>query len=148
MTQVSKYPISDIVYKRIFEIFSKSLVKIESKNEASQFIEDFLTPSEQVMLAKRLAIAFLLDKGYDFREIHKILRVSFTTINRVKLMKKIGGGGYQKIINKLLTEEQVKDFILRVGEMVTTEFGRVGTGKGAWRYLHHELEKRRRSKPF
>lgn len=148
MSQVSKYPISDTVYKRILGIFLQSLIKLHTKEESQQFIKDFLTPTEQIMLAKRLAIAFLLEKKYDFRTIGRILRVSVTTIARVNLMRKIGGEGYHKIIGKLLTEEQVKDFLLKTGEMVATEFGSVGAGKGVWRYLHHELEKKRRSQPF
>ncbi len=61
MTQVSKYPISDLVYQRILEIFFETLVGIKTKAEAYQFIKDFLSPTEQTMLSKRLAIAFLLE---------------------------------------------------------------------------------------
>ncbi|MBI4999416.1 hypothetical protein HZB97_01445 [Candidatus Gottesmanbacteria bacterium] len=147
MTQVSKYPISDKVYQRILEMFFKSLVEIKTDDEAQQFIKDFLSPTEQVMLAKRLAIAFLLEKNYEFREISKILRVSLTTVARVSLMRKIGGEGYRRIIEKLLREEQVKDFLLRVGESLTDLMSK-GKGSGTWRYLHHELKSKRREKPF
>lgn len=147
MTQVSKYPISDKIYQRILEIFLKSLVKIETNDEAQQFIKDFLSPVEQIMLAKRLAIAFLLEKKYDFRQISKILRVSLTTIARVSLMRKIGGVGYQKIIHKLLNEEQLKDFLANIAETLT---GLMTTGKGSttWRHLNQELKNKKQSKPF
>ncbi|MFZ5365909.1 MAG: YerC/YecD family TrpR-related protein [Patescibacteria group bacterium] len=148
MAQVSKYPISNTVYERILEIFFKSLVEIKTKDEANQFIKDFLTPTEQIMLAKRLTIAFLLEKDYDFRSISKVLRVSLPTIARVNLMRKYGGQGYQRIIKKLLREEAVKDFLLRVGEALSGEMGRGGKGSGAWRYLRQELEKKRQEKPF
>lgn len=147
MTQVSKYPISDRIYQRILEIFLKSLVKIETKDEAQQFIKDFLSPVEQIMLAKRLAIAFLLEQNYEFREISKILRVSLTTIARVSLMRKIGGVGYQKIIHKLLNEEQLKKFLNNIAENLTSL---MSTGKGSttWRYLNQELKNKKQSKPF
>lgn len=147
MTQVSKYPIPDIVYKRIFDIFCKSLVKIDTKDEASQFIKDFLTPTEQIMMAKRLAIAFLLDKGYDFRSVHQVLRVSFTTVARVSLMKKYGGKGYQKMIDKLLFEEQVQHFLLKIGEVLTS-ITKGGPGTGVWRYLNQEIKRKQKAKPF
>jgi len=148
MTQVSKYPIPDKVYERILEIFFKSLVGIKTQDEAKQFIGDFLTPTEQVMLAKRLAVAFLLEKGYDFRAISKILRVSLSTVARVNLIRKYGGQGYQKMIKKLLTEEQVKDFLLKVGQALSGELGKGGKGSGVWRYLNQEIEKKRKEKPF
>lgn len=147
MTQISKYPISDKIYQRILEIFLKSLVKIETNDEAQQFIKDFLSPTEQIMLAKRLAIAFLLEQNYEFREISRILRVSLTTIARVSLMRKIGGVGYQKIIHKLLNEEQLKEFLGNIAESLT---GLMSAGKGSttWRYLNQELKNKKQSKPF
>lgn len=148
MAQVSKYPISKAVYERIVEIFFKVLVDIETKSEASQFIKDFLTPTEQIMLAKRLAIAFLLEKDYDYRTISKILRVSLPTVARVNLIRKYGGQGYQRMIKKLLREEKVKDFLLKVGEALSGDLGKGGKGSGAWRYLHQELKKKRKKKSF
>lgn len=148
MTQVSKYPISSKVYEKILEIFFKSLSEIKMNDESRQFIKDFLTPTEQIMLAKRLAVAFLLEKDYDFRTITRILRVSLTTVARVNLMRKYGGQGYQNMIKKILTEEQVKNFLLKIGQVLSGEMGKGGKGSGMWRYLNQELEKKRRGKPF
>jgi len=148
MTQISKYPISTAVYNRILEIFFKSLAEVKMDEESRQFIRDFLTPTEQIMLAKRLAIAFLLEKEYDFRTVVKILRVSLTTVARVNLMRKYGGQGYQKMVKKLLSEEAIKDFLLKVGEALTGVVGKGEKGSGAWRYLHQELRKKQKEKPF
>ncbi len=147
MTQISKYPITDNVYQRILDIFFKSLVEIQTGDEAKQFIKDFLSPTEQIMLSKRLAIAFLLEKKYEFRQISRILRVSLSTVAKVSMMRKYGGEGYQKIINKILKEEQVKDFLAKVGESLTEVVSK-GKGSGTWRYLNQELKTKRQSKPF
>lgn len=150
MTQVSKYPIRNVIYERILEIFLKTLTKIDSKTEAQQFIKDFLTPTERIMLSKRLAIAFLLEKDYDFRTISEMLRVSMSTVARVNLMRKYGGRGYQRMIRKLLREEKVKDFLIKAGEAITGVAGKSTKGGSGWRYLHYELKKKRRKrkKPF
>mgnify|MGYP001091227409 CR=1 FL=1 len=148
MAQVSKYPISKAVYERILDVFFKTLIEIRTKSEANQFINDFLTPTEQIMLSKRLAIAFLLEKEYDFRSISKILRVSLTTIASVNLIRKYGGRGYQKMIGKLLREEKVKDFLSQVAETINGKMGKSRKGGEAWRYLHKELEKKGKKKPF
>ena len=147
MTQISKYPITDNVYQRILDIFFKSLVEIKTGDEAKQFIKDFLSPTEQIMLSKRLAIAFLLEKKYEFRQISRILRVSLTTVAKVSMMRKYGGEGYQKIINKILREEQVKDFLEKVGESLTEVVSK-GKGSATWRYLNQELKTKRQSRPF
>ena len=147
MAQISKYPISNNVYERILEIFFKTLIKIQTENEAEQFIKDFLTPTEKIMLAKRLAIAFLLEKEYDYRTISGILRVSLPTVASVNVARKYGGKGYQKMINKLLKEEKIKDFLFKVGEILT-EPAKRGKGSNMWRYLNLELKKKAREKPF
>lgn len=148
MAQVSKYPISAKVYGRILEIFFKSLVEIKGKTEAETFVKDLLTPTEQIMLSKRLAIAFLLEKDYDYRTISKILRVSTTTVGRVNLARKYGGKGYQRMIKKILKEEKLEEFFLKAAEALTGGLGKSSKGGGAWRYLHHELKKKRKKKPF
>lgn len=150
MTQVSKYPISDLVYQRILEIFFETLVGIKTKEEAFQFIKDFLSPTEQTMLSKRLAIAFLLEKDYDFRTIAKVLRVSTATVSHVNLMRKYGSQGYKRMVEKILSEEKVKEFLLKAGEMVTGGLKQGGKGTGAWRYLNQEIKKKqfKNRKPF
>lgn len=148
MTQVSKYPISDKVYQRIVEIFFKSLAQMGTGNEAKEFIRDFLSPTEQIMLAKRLTVAFLLEKDYDFRTISKILRVSLTTVARVNLTRKYGAQGYKRVINKILHEEKVKDFLLEMTEGLSDVAGQGKIGSGGWRYLSQEIKKKRKEKPF
>lgn len=148
MTQISRYPISKAVYERIVEVFFGILVRIKTKKEARQFLEDFLTPTEQVMLTKRLAIAFLLEKSYDHRTIAKVLRVSSGTIARVNLVKKYGGDGYQKMIGKLMRDELIEDFLLGVAQAISALGGLGGKGSGSWRYLHREIEKKRKEKTF
>jgi len=148
MAQVSKYRIPSKVYERIFEIFLKSLAEIKSKNEAEAFIKDFLTPTERIMLAKRLAIAFLLEKDYDFRTISMILRVSTSTVGRVNLARKYGSKGYQKVIKKILQEEKLTKFFLEAAEVLSGSLGKSTKGGGAWRYLHHKLKKKKKKRPF
>lgn len=150
MAQVSKYPISKYVYEKIFKIFTKTLVKLKSEKEAEKLIEDLLTPTERVMLAKRLAIAFLLEKDYEYREITKILRVSMPTIASVNLIRKYGGQGYKKAISKLLREEEIKKFLIEVAELLTSVPAKGTKGSEGWRYLHKELEKKKKEKtqPF
>lgn len=149
MAQVSKYPISKDVADRIFEVFIKTLVKIKDKKEAQNFAYDLFSSTEKVMLAKRIAIAFLLMKGYQYREISRLLRVSLTTIGSVNIVLKLGKGGYQTILGKIAREEKLEEFFLNVAKKFLSPL--VLPNKGyAWRYLFKEVKEsqRNRSKKF
>lgn len=147
MTQVSKYPISKEVADRIFDLFLKTFVEIKNKSDADEFISDLLTPTEKIMLAKRLAIAFMLEKGYDYRTIQRILRVSSPTITSVNIARQYGSEGYKKLVKKIMAEEQLVDFFEEaVGKIIALPAQAKGKGTGTWRYLKEELDKHRKEK--
>lgn len=144
MTQVSKYPISKAIADRIFEILLKSLVKIHNQQEADQFISDLLTPTEKIMLAKRLAIALLLQKDYDYRTIQKIIRVSTATIASVNMVIRYGSKGYKNLLNKILKEEKLVSIIEKSVSKILSFPAQAGKGGTAWRYLKQEVDKHRK----
>lgn len=146
MTQVSKYPISKEVADRIFEIFLKTLVRIRRETEAGEFISDLLTPTEKIMLAKRLAIAFLLEKGYDYRAIQKIIRVSAPTITSVNISRQYGSRGFRQLITQIMKEEKLEEFFNSVAVKLLSFPAQAGKGGGVWRYLKQELETERKKK--
>jgi len=148
MTQISKHQLSKLVYERIFEIFIKSIVGIKDKKEAKDFLKDFLTPTERIMLAKRLSTALLLAKGYDYTTIHKIIHVGSATISSINNILKNESEGYKKVIGRLLREEAIKDFLLEIVE----DFSALGTiggmGSNIWKDIHKRVYKKRKEKPF
>lgn len=70
------------------------------------------------MLAKRLAIAILLAKDYDYRQIHHVLKVSFSTIMAVIKQQAINGVGYRRAVAKALRHEETEDFIAKLTKNV------------------------------
>lgn len=147
MPQVSKYPITQDVYNRIFEIFYQSLAEVRSTAEVKEFIEDFLTPTEQIMLAKRLSIAMLLAKEFDYRAISKILRVSPATIAAVAVFLKHRGKGYWKVVERILRTEKKEDFWQKLDDLLSETVPPKGVNWKYWRQ-EREAEKRRKKKPF
>lgn len=147
MTQISKYPISKDVYDRIFDIFLKTISGLTSRQITENFLKEFLTPTEQVMLAKRLAISFLIAKGYDYREISKILRVSTGTVARVAFPYK-QGKYFRMAIGKLLNDEKIEEFFQGIGETVAELFSIGGSKSGSWRYLKEEVRNKKENKVF
>ncbi|MDP2637459.1 MAG: YerC/YecD family TrpR-related protein [Candidatus Levybacteria bacterium] len=144
MTQVSNHPISKTVADRIFEIFLKSLVKIHNQEEADQFISDLLTPTEKIMLSKRLAIALLLRKNYDYRAIQEIIRVSAATIASVNMTIRYGSNGYKNLLNKILKEEKLVNLLQESASKILSFPAQASKGGDAWRYLKDEVDKHKR----
>src|SRR5688572_15174215 len=111
MPQVSRKPLSKSTEKRMFEIFFKSLAKLSDPLDIEKLLYDLLGPVEKTMLAKRLAIALLLTKGYQYESIKSILHVSQETIARVNIALNHNGEGYMMVVKKLLKEERLKTLL-------------------------------------
>lgn len=149
MAQISRYPISKEVYQRCWEVFVKTLIDIHNSQDAQQIIEDLLTPTERIMLVKRLAIALLLEKGYEYREIGRILKVSFPTVALVSKSLKYGSDGYKKAVTKIIQNEKLWEFFNQAAQKFVELPSKNGMGSGSWRYLKQELQKSSQDKkPF
>lgn len=148
MAQVSVFPLSKKVYERIFEILFKSIAGIKKKKEVEDFFNDFLSPTERIVLAKRLAIAVMLAKGHDYSTIRKTLKVSPPTIAAVNGCLRYAGEGYQKVIDRLMKEEAIKDAFLDLGEGVADAGSLMRPGKEMWQAVGKEIQKKRKEKQF
>lgn len=147
MTQVSRQPLSQAIYTRVFKVFLRSMVKVRNEKEAEEFINDLLTPTERIMLAKRLSIAILLTKGYDYETIRKILRVSPGTIASASVLLKYTGKEYGGVIKRLLREEEIKESLLNLAD----DFAAAGSlaGSPLWKDVRRAIrKKKKRQKPF
>lgn len=148
MSQVSKRVLSREARERIFEIFWQSLASCSDQKTVAKFLEDLLTPTEKIMLAKRVSIAFLLLKGYSYRVINDSLKVSNPTIWTVNLWLKEKGLGYQEVLGKILKSEKWKSFWQELEKKIEDTFPpRYGTD---WKEARRKQWKKRRAhqKPF
>lgn len=107
MAKVSKNFVSkdteQFIWKSLLEVFRD----VKTNDEAEIILNDLLTPSEKIMLSKRLAIAFLLMRGKSYVEISKKLKVSFATIGLVKSAKLRGGRGYSQLLEAILKNQKL-----------------------------------------
>ena len=143
MSQVSKYPIHKDVEKRMFEIFKNVISNLKSHGEIEDFLEDFLSPVEKIMLAKRLSIAVLLSKEYTYPSISKILRVTPTTIAGVSLSLKYSGRGYKKMVEDILSKEGQDDFWQKIEGVLSN----IPKSKGSsWVFQNNKYDKEKRKK--
>lgn len=141
MAQVSKYPISQAVYEQIYELLLKVISDSRSNDESKELLDDLLTPTEKIVLAKRLAIALLLMKKYTYENIKKILRVSQPTIALVNITLRYKGRGYKQFTDKILREEKIRKIWEKIEDSVLSTMSH-GKGSGPWRYLKQELKRK------
>ena len=106
MTQVSRISLPKHLEVQMHAAIRKAFADLKSEDEVAAFLDDLLTPTEKVMLGKRLAIAILLDKGYDQRTICKIMKTSLATVNQVSYWFKNKGRGYRIVLEKLKNQKQ------------------------------------------
>lgn len=143
MAQVSRYPIHKDVEKRMFEIFKSTISRLKDNEDIEDFLEDFLSPVEKIMLSKRLAIAVLLAKGHNYPAIAEILRVTPSTIASVSLRLKYSGKGYKKAVERILTIESQDNFWEKIEDVLA----KIPRSKGSsWIYQRREYEKQKRAK--
>lgn len=115
MSQVSRRYLNPKVEQQIFSTFIESFTSLSSTDKATSFLYDLLSPVEQVMLGKRLAIAYMLMKGRSQRAIADTLKVSQPTVNKVNASLKIGSG-YHTIISHMLQKEKIVAFFDKLEE--------------------------------
>lgn len=116
MSQVSRRWLAKDVERRMFEVFWKSLADLKKPKEIQRFLYDLLSPTEQIMIAKRLAIAILLQKGYSYEAICDVLKVSPTTVGKISLWLKSFGEGFRMVAQRIIREEGFKAFLLDIEE--------------------------------
>lgn len=143
MSQVSGYPIHKKVEERMFEIFKSTISSLRNNEDIEDFLDDFLSPVEKIMLSKRLAIAVLLAKGHNYPMIAEILRVTPSTIASVSLRLKYAGKGYKKAVEKILSAEKADQFWEKIEDILA----KIPHAKGSnWSYQRKTYEKKKRAK--
>lgn len=133
------------VYINIFDPLLDTVAKLRTKKQASVFFEEFFTPTEKVMLAKRLAIWILIAKRYSYREISELLKMSTSTIAVYCLSFKYKKA-FRSVIERILKEEALETCFLEIIEGAA-EIGSIGGAKSSdWFELKRDVQKKKHSK--
>ena len=130
MTQVSKRILASKLKEKVDQTFWETVVKIKKKNEANLFFSDLFTKAERVNFVKRLSIAVLLYKNYEWRHICDLLKVSPSTIGKVAA--KMGNSGFKILFEKIEKDEEWRQFWVDLGKLYLTithpeKVGRLGS---------------------
>ena len=115
----------------LWERFLKEIKKSKTGKELEVLLNKYLTPNERVIIEKRLAILFLLEKGSSYQEIKDEADVTSKTVSFVKR-------GFKKPTKRPRKENFQSEELKRINKP-KRKFPNYPTykGKGRWRFLNN-----------
>lgn len=113
MVQISRRKLNDGMLEKLFSLFFEMVGKRENRNNFQDVIDDIISPTEKIMIAKRIAIMYLVSKGVDHRSIANFLKVSTATVAKFALIAR-KSKGVIPTCNKMLKKEKVQDVLLGI----------------------------------
>ncbi|MEX2029052.1 MAG: Trp family transcriptional regulator [Candidatus Paceibacterota bacterium] len=96
MPHVSKRYLKKESFRILMRQFTNALEEADSRARVGKMLDELLTKTEKIMLAKRIALIYLLSKDTPFEKIEKLLHLSPVTISKFSL--KVEGGKYKQTI--------------------------------------------------
>ena len=116
MSHVSRRKLKKKVFVKIGDELSGIITKANSSNDINWLFKELITPTERIMLAKRLAIFLMLEKKYSYRAIERTLKVTQQTI--VRFWKKTKEPGYKPLLRKIESNKGGKGFLQDLEKMI------------------------------
>jgi uncharacterized protein YerC len=109
--------------------FFKEIKKVKSHRDLKAVMEKFFSPTEQIIIEKRLMILYLLNQGLSYRKIGNILDVPCSTISFVK-----NGFTRKKRINRRWQSDEIKKIETRKSYSKFPKYRTLKAGD-RWRFL-------------
>lgn len=114
MPQISKHKLQPEMADIIYSEFSGFVSKITSADGVHQFFNDFLTPTEKIMLSKRFMIMVLLMRGHSALHVKNTLFVSNSAVLGVSSWLKNASPATKKSLEALNREKDWETFFDKV----------------------------------
>ncbi len=133
MARVSKEKLKKKVLEQINSRLIDTISKLETNSSTKNFINDLLGEEEKIVLAKRLAIIFMLQENISWYRITKLLKVSSTTVKRIALS--IDSGKYENILKIVKQKKNRVTFWDNLDKVLKCGMPPI-VGKGRWNFLN------------
>ncbi|EKE14011.1 MAG: hypothetical protein ACD_12C00715G0001 [uncultured bacterium] len=142
MVNLSKIQIDDKKLVKVYQLMFEILNEADDKDDFLGIIKDILSPPEQLMVAKRIAIIYLLLKGVDHTTIAKYLKSSRATVAKFSLLFYDKESKLIGIIGALLNQEKISNFF---EDLFADIFISPGLKIGHWQ-MHWDHKRRQRER--
>lgn len=109
MPHVSRRKLEKKKEDQLIDTLKLLSLKMHDKKEISVFFDSLITHTEQLMLAKRLAIIIMLDAGISDSKIAESLNVTRVTVEKMRFVKEAKGEGFDVALKKLNGEKLMQE---------------------------------------
>ncbi len=117
MVRLNKNKLSDDLLSDLFSQLNSTMSKLD-EDKLNLFLSDLLGDEERIMLAKRLAIAVMINEGHSLYKISETLKVSPTTAEKIKF--RMSDGSFTNMLPTLQTHTNNYSSVLDIIESIIT----------------------------
>lgn len=110
MVNLTKKYVDEKKLIKINQLMFEILNEADDKDDFLEVIKDIISPPEQLMIAKRIAIIYLLLKSVDHSTIANYLKSSRATVAKFSLLFYNKESRLISIIGQLLNKESINNF--------------------------------------
>ncbi|MBI4225706.1 hypothetical protein HY612_01195 [Candidatus Roizmanbacteria bacterium] len=143
MVHISRAKVPEKVLMRVYQLFFEVFSRSRSHDSFLELLDDILTPTEKIMLAKRIGMLYLLIKEVDQSVISDILKVSTSTVSIYSVLFYKRDTKVVKIIKDMLVKEKVLDFMEDIFAGLWIQPGlKKGHYKLKWEYEQGKRERK------
>jgi len=131
MPHISAKKIKTENLSKLYSELVSALEKSTRKSKTKIFLNDLLTRTEKIMLAKRFAVVYLLSKGVPNSYIYETLHMSPATIARMSL--KYENERYSNLLRSI--SRRNKDIWRTLEKILRAGLPPIA-GRGRWKFLY------------
>ena len=118
MTRISKFHLNQNQLQEIKEHFAFLISSLSNSNEIKNFLDEFLTKEEKIMLTKRLGLFMMLKRNFHSEAIKSALHVSYETVRTYQNQLQYKNSSFHQTIERLLKRENVINFFKKVEKIL------------------------------
>jgi uncharacterized protein YerC len=101
MPQISKRRLEPQIKKDLLDSLSYTIKELKTKDEVDRFLSSALTDTERLMVSKRVMTAYLLRNNVEEKKVGNTLKLTASTITRLKMWIGLNKDGFDLVFNKL-----------------------------------------------
>lgn len=129
------------VLLKIYQLFFEIIDRSDTQHSFYEILDDILYPTEKIMIAKRVAIVYLLLKGISQDNIAESLKVSTGTVSRFSILFSKKETKIMELLKHMITKEKALAFLENT---FTDLLIQPGIKRGHWKlYWEHKRQKLR-----
>ncbi len=118
MPRASKRKLDQKKLKNISSQLTYLISNLSRDSEIEDFLDNFLTREEKIMLSKRLVLFMILKKGYLPSTIKSLLNISYETIRIYQNQLSGKSQIFHEILEKLLKSQRNRDIFKNIEEIL------------------------------